>query len=96
MATPVGPMPAPSSLTCVSGAKEGTIAVRWNTVYRADSYMLESAPSDSGPWTQVYVGGKARFKATGLTSLQSYYFRVNAVGADGPGPWSDTAKARAT
>ena len=34
---------------------------------------------------------KSKATVTGLTSGTKYWFRVRAIGATGPGPWSDPA-----
>ena len=42
------------------------------------------------------IGKAAKGTCTGLVSGVEYWFRVHAVGAAGPGPWSDLAAKRAT
>ncbi|TAK96646.1 MAG: fibronectin type III domain-containing protein [Verrucomicrobia bacterium] len=95
-AAPVGPLPAPQNLTATGGDLEGTADCHCDPVKGRDSYIAECAASATGPWTQVYVGKKSSFTATGLVSGQLYYFRMKAVGAVGAGPWSDLAQKRAT
>ena len=89
--TPVGPLPAPQNLQPFFGDSEGTVACRWDAVRGAYSYVLESAQSESGPWTQVAVTTSANYIATGLQSGKKYFFRVQGVGAAGPGAWSEMA-----
>jgi hypothetical protein len=93
---PVGPMPAPQNLRATGGDLEGTADLQWDPVRGAKSYIGECASAATGPWTQVYVGSKSSTTADGLTSGTTYWFRVRAVGAAGPGPWSDPATKRAT
>ncbi|MBI2924342.1 MAG: fibronectin type III domain-containing protein [Verrucomicrobia bacterium] len=93
---PIGPLPAPQNVTATGGDLEGTADCQCDPVKGRDTYIGECASSATGPWTQVYVGKKSSFTATGLVSGQMYYFRMRAVGAAGPGPWSDLAQKRAT
>lgn len=95
-AAAIGPMPAPQDLAATAGDLEGTSDLQWDVVRGVDSYVVECASSATGPWTQTYIGKKSSCTATGLTSGQIYYFRVRAIGAAGPGPWSDIAQKRAT
>jgi hypothetical protein len=93
---PVGPMGAPQNLSATGGDLEGSIDSHWDPENGAASYIGEYSLSPTGPFTQFYVGPKSSATATGLVSGTSYYLRVNAVGASGPGPWSDIAQRRAT
>jgi len=93
---PVGPLPAPGNLRITGGDLDGTIDCMWNPVSGRDTYIAEHATAVGGPWTQFYVSKKSSATASGLVSGQAYYVRVRAVGAAGPGPWSDIAQGRAT
>jgi hypothetical protein len=94
--SPVGPMPQPAAAAATIGDLEGTVDFHWNAIKRGvTSYIAEYATSPSGPWTQFYVNKASSCTATGLTSGTQYWFRVRAVGAAGPGPWSDPATCRA-
>ena len=95
-ATVVGPMPAPQNLSGTGGDQVGEADLVWEPVEGRDTYIAEQSASATGPWTQFYVGKKSSTTATGLTSGTLYCFRVRAVGAAGPGPWSDITQARAT
>jgi len=89
--TQVGPLPAPQNLQSFFGANEGTVACRWDSVRGANSYVLECSLEENGPWTQVAVTTAANYIATGLQSGKRYFFRVEGVGAAGPGAWSAVA-----
>ena len=95
-ASPVGPMPAPQNLAARGGDLEGTVDINWDPVSGSSSYLGEYSTSPTGPWTQFYAGTTSSTTATGLVSGTIYYLRVRAVGAKGPGPWSDIAQKRAT
>lgn len=96
VSAPVGPMPAPQNLSASGGDMEGEVDLSWEPVDGRDTYLAEYATSATGPWTQFYVGKKSSTTATGLTSGTAYWFRIRAVGAAGPGPWSDVTQKRAT
>jgi hypothetical protein len=93
---PVGEMAAPQNLSVTGGDLEGENDLHWEPVNGRTSYIAESASVATGPWTQFYVGKKSSVTAKGATSGSLVYFRVRAVGAAGPGPWSDIAHSRAT
>ena len=95
-AVPVGPLAAPENLSASYGDMAGSSDLQWDPTRGASSYIGECATSAAGPWTRFYEGTKSRCSATGLTSGQLYYFRVAAVGPNGPGPWSDIAEKRAS
>jgi hypothetical protein len=95
--TPVGPMPKVEEVKATGGDLDGSADLQWKPVKRGlQTYLARYGASSNGPWTQFYAGTKSRTTATGLTSGNEYFFEVCAVGAAGPGPWSDVARIRAT
>ena len=59
---------------------------------RNKSYGVDlSASSGTGSWANGRVVIKCTATVNGLTSGQSVWFRVAAIGAAGQGPWSDPA-----
>jgi hypothetical protein len=88
---PVGPLPGPQNLSLVFGQSEGTVACSWDAVRGAYSYVLECAQAENGPWSQVAVSTTSSYIASGLQSGKKYFFRVQGVGAAGPGAWSEVA-----
>lgn len=95
--TPVGPMPQVQDLKATGGDMEGSVDLGWGPVKRGlQTYLGRYGTSPNGPWTQFYAGRASKCTATGLTSGTEYWFQACAVGAAGPGPWSDVARMRAT
>jgi hypothetical protein len=94
--SPVGQLPAPANLRATGGDLEGEADLSWDPVPGRDTYIAECASAATGPWNQIYVGKRSSCTTSDLSSGQMYYFRVRAVGAAGPGPWSDIAHKRAT
>lgn len=87
---PVGAMTAPVDFLATMDDLEGQIKLKWKAVRGAVSYIVQISPAAMPRvWTQVAVSPNARTVASGLTSGQTYVFRVAAVGAAGQGPWSD-------
>lgn len=95
-ATPVGDMPKPVNLSVTGGDLSGENDLQWSPVKGRNTYLGEVAASPTGPWTQFYVGKKSSATATGLTPGALNYFRIRAVGTNGPGPWSDIGEGRAS
>lgn len=95
---PVGPMPKVTGLVAESGPDSLQIKLRWKTVRGRQSYAIEAAtpngnPDAPGAFQLIGVSSAARFTAVSLEALSRYWFRVRAIGAAGPGPWSDPTTA---
>jgi hypothetical protein len=87
---PVGPLPAPGNLVSTTGDNEGEIDLAWNPVRGASSYEVECMiNTPPGSWQAVKTVTASRLAVTALTPGTVYGFRVRAVGAAGPGAWSD-------
>ena len=89
---PVGPMGKPGDLRATANKLVGVIDLRWKSVKGRMFYEAQINDVD----IKVEVNWKAlknlsdnMYKVTGLESGKAYSFRVRAVGAAGPGPWSD-------
>ena len=93
---PVGALAAPGNLRLTTSDQEGALDGMCDRVYGAASYLARYSTSANGPWTQGYAGSASRFTLTGLVSGQEYFVQVCAVGPEGPGPWSDIARKRAS
>ena len=96
-AAPIGPMPKPDALAATIGDLEGECDLVWHRVRGAGSYLIQKSvdPITATSWQQAGVSTKSKFSVTGLTSGSKYWFRVAAVGSEGPGPWSDPATSLA-
>ena len=89
-AAPVGTLPAPMDFLAKMGSLEGQIKLKWKRVRGAVSYIVQVSPyAMPRTWTALPVSPTVSTIATGLTSGQTYAFRVAAVGFAGQGPWSD-------
>lgn len=89
---PIGELPAPLNLLAEMGEASGTIDISWKAVRGADSYVVEcSSHTVPRTWQQIKIASRPTIVVNGLTSGQSYVFRVAAVGPAGQGPWSDEA-----
>ena len=95
--TPVGQMPQVGNLVATGGDLDGEVDLSWDPIRRGlQSYVAEYAVPPAGPWMQFYIGRVSKCTCTGLTSGNEYWFRVRALGAAGPGQWSDRGSKRAT
>lgn len=91
---PVGLMSAPGNLRAEASTLTGVIDLRWDRV--AGRMFYEAQINDADPllevnWKPLVNQSSNAYAASGLVSARAYSFRVRAVGAAGPGPWSDTA-----
>jgi hypothetical protein len=88
--TPIGPLPAVVDLTVAPSQNEGSADLRWKALHGAKSYLIERA-LDAGTlaWDGIATPTKAKASVNTMTSGLKYWFRVAAVGAAGPGPWSE-------
>ena len=95
---PVGLPPAPKNLRAHAGKMPGEVDLRWTGVKNRlvyEVWMTEGDPKLDTGWTRVQTIGQNFTTLTGLVTDKPYAFRVNAVGAAGPGPMSDSAVAKA-
>ena len=93
---PVGMLAAPSNPSVSCGDMAGSVDFHWDSMKRGvQTFLGEYSTSPDGPWTQFYAGKKSSTTASGLVSGTMYWFRVRAVGAAGPGPYSSAISHRA-
>lgn len=88
--SPIGPMPKPPTPRALQGPHSGSLIAATVPIYGAASYnwrlALASAPN---VFVQEVQTTGARVTFTGLTPGQTYNVAVNAVGAAGPGDYSE-------
>lgn len=94
--TPAGPLPAPGDLRATATEDEGVIDLRSNKVKGASSYEWECRLHDGDhAWEAIKTSTATKILVTALTPGSLYAFRARAIGAAGPGTWSDEAVERA-
>ncbi|MBK8498553.1 MAG: fibronectin type III domain-containing protein [Flavobacteriales bacterium] len=94
---PAGLPPAPGNLRARITSLPGELRLNWDGVKDRHIYQVEMNDADplvEANWQPLEMTGKNFLTAKGLTSHRPYSFRVNAVGADGVGPWSDIASCK--
>lgn len=86
----VGPMPRVEGLGAAQGEIDGEVDLQWNPVRRGlKTYEIELAPELVGPWSLCKTDSRSSTTVSGLVSGKRYWFRVRAVGAEGPGKPSE-------
>jgi hypothetical protein len=88
-----GPLPPPSNLRVATTGTAGEALCKCKAVPLADSYECAwTLDPNNGPWTSIAVVSSSQAMLfTGLARGKDYYFRVRAIGANGPSGWSDMA-----
>ncbi len=87
------PPAVPSGLKAQSG-NNGFVTLTWNSSANATAYNVKRATSSTGYFTNLATVAGLGFTNTGLTNGLTYYYKVAAVGANGPS--SDSAAVSAT
>lgn len=87
------PLPAPTNLRVSTTGTSGEAMCKCKAVPLADSYECGWALDPMlGPWTQIPpVSNSQAVLFTELGRGKDYYFRIRAIGANGPSGWSDVA-----
>lgn len=78
-------------LAATAGDMEGVVDLQWEAMRGAASYevQISANPNDLASWTHKATVTSSTTSLTGLQSAVRCWFRVRAIGANGPGPWSD-------
>ncbi len=81
------------SLVLTEGDFPGTLDAAWDPQRSSKIYELQTSPDPMSEASWVAKGSSTRSRTTleGLTGGTKMWVRVRAVGAAGPGPWSDPA-----
>ncbi len=87
---PVG-RPGKSSLLAEVTENEGEIRLKWGKVRGAKIFNIEISKEgkSDGKWKSIESTTKSRILLRDLTSGTKYWFRIQAIGAGGKGPYSD-------
>jgi hypothetical protein len=92
-AAPIGVPAQVPNLALTAGDFPGTVDAVWDPTRGASVYEVQISPdpmTETGWNTKVTVT-KSSATVQGLTSGNKVWVRARAVGAAGPGPWSDPA-----
>lgn len=88
-----GTVPAPENLRVSTTGIAGEALCKCSKVPLAVSYEAAyTLDPNTGGWTTITpVTSSQNILFTGLSRGKDYYFRVRAIGANGPSGWSDVA-----
>jgi hypothetical protein len=92
-ATKIGVPTQVLNLVLTAGDFDGTLDAACDAVYGASSYEIQTSadPMTATSWAFKMTSSKSSATLEGLTSGAKVWVRVRAIGAAGPGPWSDPA-----
>lgn len=88
---PVG-IPAKTEIIYIAESENnGGLKLKWNKVRGAKSYNIEISdnPKKSSAWVVYDITTKTKSIVRNLTSGKKYWFRVQAIGSAGKGPYSE-------
>jgi hypothetical protein len=94
---PAGVLPAPQNVTLKQGTLSGTLVLRGRPVPNAASYEAQQSTNiaQESAWQDLEAFTAVRTTLNGLTPGTQYWARIRAVGAAGPGAWSEPVLAMA-
>jgi fibronectin type 3 domain-containing protein len=93
--TPVGPPPAPTTLTAY-GAAIGEVGLSWSVSPLATSYNVYRSATSGGTYTMISTVGTVTgtgYVDTTASGRATYYYKVSAFDGQGEGPLSAVASA---
>ena len=90
-----GVLTAPENLSARDGTQDGSVALEWNPLDDAKSFVVEitETPNDEASYAPVLpehggVSTKSETQITELTPGKRYWFRVAGINTEGIGKWS--------
>ena len=86
------PPDVPTGLTA-NGGNNALVNLSWNSSASATAYNLKCSSSSNGYFTTIATLSGLAFTNTGLTNGLTYYYKISAVGSNGPS--SDSAAVSA-
>jgi hypothetical protein len=87
------PPPVPAGLTAVSGSN-GFARMSWNSSSGATAYNLKRSAINTGYFTTIATVSGTTYTNVGLTNGLTYYYKVAAVGPNGPSSDSSAVSAK--
>jgi hypothetical protein len=90
---PIGVPNMPSNLSLTASDADGQLDVHWDRVRGAKSYEIQTSPDPITltSWQNRSSVTKSAAILAGLTSGTKVWVHIRAIGASGPGAWSDPA-----
>ena len=82
-----------TGLESAAGDDSGEVDLSWTPVPGARSYEVQGSPDPitAGSWGHAGISTKSSLTLTGQPTGARCWWRVRAIGANGPGAWSDPA-----
>jgi len=82
------------NLSASTGDNAGELDAQWDRLAGARSYEVQTSPDPitATTWQHAVVATRSSVTLGGLPSNAVRWVRVRAVGASGPGPWSNPAR----
>ncbi|MFZ5974691.1 MAG: fibronectin type III domain-containing protein [Bacillota bacterium] len=89
----LAPPAVPQSVTAVSAGYD-SVRISWDAVSGADGYTVYRSTTSTGDYTPVKDTASTSYTDTGLTTGQTYYYKVEAYNDAGSSGLSSAASAR--
>ncbi len=77
------PVPVPTGLSAISGSN-ALVRLSWNASASATAYNVKVCSNSAGYFTTIATVTGTSYTDAGLTNGVIYYYKVAAIGADGP------------
>ncbi len=86
ISAPSAPTGVTSSASLSTVAGNATVTVNWAAATGATSYVVDRAPSPSGPWAAVATGVTSTTYSQSVAAGGSYYYAMRASNSSGTSP----------